>query len=108
LRRDRGSLERLCQLSHAAVVLLCEGNVAFTARGTAWVVESPMRGAQDYTAVILDVDQIDDHRQPQFVVESGVGRAWVDEEEKQFLGARVAALRELAIGELPSCPVRAQ
>jgi hypothetical protein len=104
LRRNRGSLERLGECSRAALLLLCEGNVAFTARGTARVVEAPMRGAPDYAAVVLDVEEIDDHRQPEFLVESGVGRRWVDEEEQRFLGARVEALGELALGELPSCP----
>ena len=104
LRRNRSSLERLSELSRAALVLLCEGNVAFTARGTARVVEAPMRDAPDYAAVVLDVEEIDDHRQPEFLVEYGVGRRWVDEDEKRFLGTRVAALREMALGELPSCP----
>jgi hypothetical protein len=104
LQRNRDSLERLSEFSRAAVVVLCEGNVAFTARGPARVVEAPMRGAPDYAAVVLDVEEIDDHRQPEFLIESGVGRRWVDEDEKRFLGTRVAALREMAVGELPSCP----
>jgi hypothetical protein len=108
LRRSRGSLARLSEFSRVALVLLCEGNVAFTARGAARVVEAPMRGAPDYAAVVLDVEQIDDHRQPEFLVEFGVGRSWVDEEEKQFLGARVAALLEMVVGELPSCPAPAR
>lgn len=103
LRRNRGSLERLGEFARAALLLLCEGNVAFTARGIARVVEAPMRGAPAYAAVVLDVEEIDDHRQPEFLVESGVGRRWVDEDEKRLLGTRVAALEEMALGELPSC-----
>jgi hypothetical protein len=103
LRHNRGSLARLGESSRAALILLCEGDVAFTARGDARVVEAPMRGAPEYVAVVLDVEEIDDHRQPEFLVESGVSRRWVDEDEKRFLGTRVAALREMALGELPSC-----
>jgi hypothetical protein len=62
-----------------------------------------MRRAPEYVAVVLEVEEIDDHRQPEFLVESGVGRRWVDEDEKRFLGTRVAALSEMALGELPSC-----
>jgi hypothetical protein len=57
-----------------------------------------MAGAPDYAAVAIDVDHIDDHRQTEFLVESGVGREWLDEDERRALGERVAVLRELAGG----------
>lgn len=77
--------------------MLAEGDVAFTARGRASVVQAPLSGAPDYVAVAIDVDEIDDHRQAEFRVESGVGREWVDTAERRALGERVAAL--VAMGD---------
>lgn len=48
--------------------MLAEGDVAFTARGRASVVQAPLSGAPDYVAVAIDVDEIDDHRQAEFRV----------------------------------------
>ena len=45
-------------------------------------------------------ETIDDHRQPAFVVESGVKRRWVDEFEQRALRKRVEALNELAVGDI--------
>jgi hypothetical protein len=91
LRRDRGSLARMREEPRVALLLLAEGNIAFTARGRAHAEEL----TQDYCAVAIDVDEIDDHRQAAFVVDSGPGRTWVDEDERSALGERVAALRAL-------------
>jgi hypothetical protein len=91
LRRDRGSLARLREEPRVALLLLAEGNIAFTARGRASAEEL----TEDYCAVTIEVDEIDDHRQPAFVVESGPDRRWVDDDERQALGERVAALRAL-------------
>jgi hypothetical protein len=91
LRRDRGSLARIREEPRVALLLLAEGNIAFTARGRASAGEL----TQDYCAVAIDVDEIDDHRQTAFVVDSGPGRTWVDEDEQRALGERVAALRAL-------------
>jgi hypothetical protein len=98
LHRSRGSLTRLRTDPHVALTILTEGDVAFTARGEARVVEEPMAAAPDYAAVEIAVEHVDDHRQPAFRVDSGVGRDWVDEAEKAALGARVAALRARAEG----------
>jgi len=95
LHRDRGSLARLRLRPQVALTLLTEGDVAVTARGRAWIVEQPMAGAHDYAAVAIDVEHIDDHRQPAFLVESGVDRRWVDESEQRALRERVNALRAL-------------
>ena len=91
LRRDRGSVARIREEPRVALLLLAEGNIAFTARGRAHAEEL----TQDYCAVAIDVDEIDDHRQAAFVVDSGPGRTWVDEDERRALGERVAALRAL-------------
>jgi hypothetical protein len=96
LRSSRGSLARLRECAQVALAVLTEGDIAFTARGRARVVEEPMTRAPDYAAVALDVEHIDDHRQTEFLVESGVDRRWIDEDERRALGARVEALEQLA------------
>jgi hypothetical protein len=96
LHRERDSLARLRERPDVALTILAEGDTAFTARGRARVVEEPMAVAPDYAAVALDVEHVDDHRQPAFRVESGVDREWVDADEQRALGARVRALAELA------------
>jgi hypothetical protein len=96
LHRTRGSLERLRRQPEVALLVLAGDDIAFTARGRASVVEEPMDVAPDYVAVAIDVAAIDDHRQPAFVVDSGVGRRWVDESEQKALGARVTALSAFA------------
>jgi hypothetical protein len=98
LHRTRGSLERLRRHPAVALLVLTGDDIAFTARGRASVVEEPMGVAPDYVAVAIEVEEIDDHRQPAFVVDSGVGRRWVDEGEQKALGARVAALSAFAGG----------
>jgi hypothetical protein len=99
LHRDRGSLARLRRRPEVALTVLAEGDVAFTARGRARVVEEPMASGPDYAAIAIDVEQVDDHRQTAFRVDSGVGREWVDEGEQRALRDRVAALRELGASE---------
>jgi hypothetical protein len=96
LHRTRGSLVRLRESSQVALAVLTEGDIAFTARGRARIVEEPMTGAPDYAAVELKVEHIDDHRQKEFRVDFGVGRRWIDESDKRALGARFEALRKLA------------
>ena len=72
--------------------MLAEGDVAFTARGRATIVDEPMAVDPDYAAVAIDVEHVDDHRQPAFTVTAGVDRDWVDRAEQQRLGARVGQL----------------
>jgi hypothetical protein len=95
LHRTRGSLGRLRERPQVALLVLTEGNVAFTARGRARVVEEPMEVAGEYVAVEIEVDAVDDHRQPAFEVTGGVDRRWLDERERDELGARVRALSAL-------------
>jgi hypothetical protein len=95
LHRTRGSLTRLLERPEVALVLLTEGDIAFTARGRARVVQEPMAAARDYAAVAIDVEHIDDHRQEAFLVEAGVDRRWRDERERGALAERVRALTEL-------------
>jgi len=96
LQRSRGSLARLRTRPAVALLILTADNIAFTARGTAHIVEEPMDEAPDYAAIAIDVEEIDDHRQAAFVVELGVDRRWIDTHEQHALGGRVETLRALA------------
>lgn len=95
LKRGRGSLARLRDSPQVALLVLAAGNLAFTARGTASVVEETMEGAPDYAAIPIEVEDIDDHRQPEFI-DSGADRSWTDGKERRALGERVEAWRDLA------------
>ena len=96
LKRSRGSLARLRRRPEVALAVLAGGNVALTARGRAQVVEEHMATAADHAAVAIDVEQIDDHRQAAFEVDSGVGRQWLDEDEQRSLRERIRELQALA------------
>jgi len=96
LHRTRDSLRRLGDNPKVAILVLAEGDIAFTARGSARVVVEPMQDAPDYAAVEITVTAIDDHRQPAFTVAAGVGRTWVDDNEKRALGQRIGTLELLA------------
>ena len=95
LHSTRGSLGRLRKQPAVALLVLSAGDVAFTARGRARVVEESMAVSPSYVAVAIEVEHVDDHRQPAFVVEGGVDRRWVDEAEREALGERVRALMSL-------------
>jgi hypothetical protein len=96
LHSSRGSLSRLRERAQVALAVLTEGNIAFTARGRAQIVQETMAVAPEYAAVAIDVEHIDDHRQAEFLVEAGVGRRWLDEGARDALGERVRALTEIA------------
>ncbi|NKY48845.1 hypothetical protein [Nocardia vermiculata] len=96
LKFDRGSLARLRERPEVALVILAGGNVALCARGRAEVIADPMPGAEDYVAVAIDVEVIDDHRQGAFEVETGITRNVLDEPELEYLRSRVATLQEMA------------
>jgi hypothetical protein len=98
LHRTRGSPRRLRESPEVALVILAEGNIAFTARGRARILHEPMAAAPEYAAIAIDVEQIDDYRQQAFQVQAGVERRWLDESERDALGRRVRALAELAAG----------
>jgi hypothetical protein len=95
LHHTRDSLARLRSDPAVALTVLAEGDVAFTARGRARVVQQPLACDADYVAVAIDVEHVDDHRQPAFDVDSGVGRTWIDAGEQRRLGARVSELAQL-------------
>ncbi|WP_280492650.1 hypothetical protein [Nocardia asiatica] len=97
LKYDRGSLARLREHPEVALLILGGGNVAMCARGTAHVVAEQMPGADDYVAVRIDVDVIDDHRQSAFAVVQGIQRTVLDDEsELRALQSRVGTLKSWA------------
>ncbi|MBO0822537.1 MAG: pyridoxamine 5'-phosphate oxidase family protein [Actinobacteria bacterium] len=104
LHRKRETLGRIRCWPEVALTFLAEGDVAFTARGRATVVEEPM-SIDPYIAVSIAVDHVDDHRQPAFQVTAGVGREWVDEPARTALAARVRALSNAPVQQ-SSTPVR--
>ncbi|WP_454195189.1 hypothetical protein [Nocardia sp. Marseille-Q1738] len=94
LKFDRGSLARLRERPEVALLVLGGGNVAMCARGTAHVVAESMPDAEDYVAVRIDVDVIDDHRQSAFAIVQGIQRTVLDDEsELRALKGRVSTLQ---------------
>src|SRR4029077_16082625 len=96
LKRCRESLARLRQHPKVALTIFGKGNLAFTARGPAHVVQESMVVAPAFAAVAIDVENIDDHRQREFAVDSGVSLDWTNERTQRFLQEHVNALREVA------------
>lgn len=99
LRRCRGSLARLREHPQVALTILATGNLAFTARGHAGVVQEPMPDTSQFATVAIDVDEIDDHHQSALVVESGVALHWADERTQQFPQEHRNALRAVAAAQ---------
>jgi Pyridoxamine 5'-phosphate oxidase len=92
VHRSRDTLGRIRRCPEVALTFLAEGDVAFTARGRAAVIQEAMAVDPEYAAVSIAVEHVDDHRQTAFRVTAGVDREWVDHAAKAALGARVRAL----------------
>src|SRR5215471_3514249 len=105
LHRSRDTLDRIRRWPEVALTFLAEGDVAFTARGRATVLEEPMAVDAEYAAVSIAVDHVDDHRQPAFRVTAGVDREWVDKAARSALAARVHALSNASVQQ-PETPTR--
>ena len=99
LKRCRESLARLREHPKVALTIFAKGNLAFTARGPARVVQESMVVAPTFAAVAIDVENIDDHRQRDLVVDSGVSLDWTNERTQRFLQEHLNALREVAASE---------
>ena len=100
LKRCRESLARLREHPKVALTIFAKGNLAFTARGPARVVQESMVVAPAFAAVAIDVENIDDHRQRDFAVDSGVSLDWTNERTQRFVQEHLNALREVpASGE---------
>jgi hypothetical protein len=96
LNRNDASLARLREQPQVALAILAEGDEAFTARGRASVVEVPMSEANEFAAVMIDVEHLDDHRLRAELVDAGVSVRWTDPSAEQNLQTRVDELGELA------------
>ena len=96
LASGRGSLKRLREAPAVALTVLSAGNLAFTAHGRARVVEEPLREVDGVVAVAVEVDSIEDHRQPTFEVEAGVRWRWTDAAARCRDAAVRAGLERLA------------
>ena len=94
LRRE--SLTRLREDPRCALTILAAGDVAITAHARATIVEEPLAISDRVCAVALDVDGIQDHGQPRFVIEDGVRWSWTDPEARERDGEIRAYLRTLA------------
>jgi len=99
LKRCRRSLARLREHPKVALTIFGKGNLAFTARGPARVVQESMVAAPTFAAIAIDVENIDDHRQRDLVVDSGVSLDWTNERTQRFLQEHLNALREVAASE---------
>jgi len=87
----RGSLARLREDPRCALALIAEG-VAVTLRGRATEIGE----AAGTVAIRLDVEHVDDHAQPTFVVEAGVQWRWTDPGAERRDAEVRAALAQLA------------
>jgi flavin reductase (DIM6/NTAB) family NADH-FMN oxidoreductase RutF len=96
LARRRESLDRLRSDPRCALTILAGGDVAVTAHGRAVIVEEPMTVSDRVAAVRLDVDRVQDHGQPRFVIDAGVRWHWTDAEAEERDGEIRAALLALA------------
>jgi len=92
LRRE--SLARLREDARCSLTILAAGDVAFTAHGTATIVEEPMAASDRVAAVRIEVESIQDHGQDRFEIDAGVRWHWTDNEAEQ----RDAELRAALAG----------
>ena len=94
LRRE--SLARLREEPRCALTIMGAGNIALTAHATASIIQDPMEVSDKVAAVCLDVEEIQDHTQPRFAIESSVKWRWCELEARERDSAIRAALTELA------------
>ena len=96
LAHSRGSVQRIHHDAVVAITLLIEGNHAFTARGRARIVQEMMDGAKAFSAIAIDVAEIDDHRQASLSVDSGVSLHWNSEADRTAFRDHIGLLRKIA------------
>jgi len=94
LRRE--SLARLREEPRCALTIMGAGNIALTAHATASIIQDPMEVSDKVAAICLDVEEIQDHTQPRFAIESSVKWRWCELEARERDSAIRAALTELA------------
>src|SRR4051794_29884181 len=93
LAARRASLARLRADPRAALVVLAAGDVALTAHGRAAVLDELVEGV---VAVRLDIERVQEHGQPTFVIDDGVQWHWTDAEAVRRDSGVHDALRALA------------
>lgn len=91
----RGSLQRLREDPRVALTVLAAGDVAFTAHGTAQVVEDPLPGLDGVVGVEITVERVSSHKRPTFSIADGVAWGWADDEARERDAAVRSALIEL-------------
>lgn len=96
LARRRESLARLREDPRCALTIVAGGDVACTALARATVVRERMTASDRVAALALDVDEIQDHRQPRFTIDEGVAWHWTDDEARVRDADIRAELEELA------------
>jgi hypothetical protein len=92
LAQRRESLARLREDPRVALAILA-GEQAITAHGHAEVIAELARGV---AAVRVEVEEIADHQQPTFVVDSGVQWHWTDADAERADAELRAELERLA------------
>lgn len=103
LARRRESLARLREDGRCALTILAGGDVAITALARATIAEEPMAVSDRVAAVVLDVDEVQDHGQPRFEILDGVRWRWTDPEAEARDAQIRAALLAIA-ARLESAP----
>ena len=93
----RRSLALLRARPRVALTIVTRG-VAITAHCRAAVVEDPMSVSDRVAAVALEVESIQDHDQPRFVIEEGARWRWVDDDARAADATIRAGLQALAEG----------
>ena len=94
LAAGRDSLARLRANPRVALVIIAEGDVAITAHGAARVLDDEL--TKGVCAVALEIDRVQDHGRPTFVIEAGVRWRWTDAEARARDREVRAALERLA------------
>ena len=95
LKRCRESLARLRE--HPKVALTIFGKAILLSPPAVLPMSSRSQWLlHQFAAVAIDVENIDDHRQREFAVDSGVSLDWTNERTQRFLQEHLNALREVA------------
>jgi flavin reductase (DIM6/NTAB) family NADH-FMN oxidoreductase RutF len=89
LAQRRESLARLRADPRVALTVLAAGDVALTAHGRAAVLDEIAEGI---VAVRVDVERVQEHGQPTFVIDDGVRWHWTDAEAEKRSDAVLTAL----------------
>jgi hypothetical protein len=98
LARSRESLRRLRADPRVALSITAGGDVAVTAYGSARVCDEQL--IDGVAAVELEIERVQDHNRPTFVIESGIGWRWIDREaQDRDVEVRDALQRLVAAGQ---------